>query len=828
MKSNWIRAALIAFVFMASAGFSQEQQIKWRQISVGDYSVRWPSVQGGENTCLVNDGTGSMSWQVCQATGGAITKLALGDGSPSEPSLSFVNAPTVGWFRSMDGHWVHQAKYGGLYYNYADLNGFNGLDGGIRLRRGEDGAGTGKQNWIRSTAYDGVTAVDLRLRASKIYVAAEGGVDWYLPVTAGSANQCLIANASGGSAWGACASGAVLPDPLRLQDGTYAAPTYSFANNNNAGMFRTASGVGIAAMWNTGYLRVDGSGSSYSPRISLVSQSYGAGATYWGWLRVEESDGSLSGLYIDATQIRLNSDGAYYSPILSFASDPYIGLYKPAAGAIALTPGQNNGLVQFDNQATYVPRMTFIRHSNGGTPFAHIRVTDQAATPATGILVLDTIQNRANADGTVTAPAFSFSNDGLMGMYRAGAASLGLTTGNWSGGGWWRFDNPASYNPRLTGLRYSNGGLWSFTIRAEDGAGAASGYITFDSAQVRSLGDGSATTPAYSFSNAGSMGMFRMGTDKLGWSNNIGSAGSSMRLDNAGSYLPRLTLISNTYGGSYYSTIRAEESTGGLDPLVMDCTYLQANGYITGTYLYMPDGTTALPTHSFLNDNAMGMYRHAANYLGLVAGGSRTLVTTVSTRNQINLHGNYTATAGTNYNVIRSEDNAATPVLQDVYFDANQVLVTDGLQTEPSYSFLNDKLMGIYRSATNTMAFKIGTGANMRLTDGGTYKARLNMYSFNAVAGGTDYAIIGSYDATGTPVQQGLWLDANLVDIRNAAGTLKINGTQVVTVRQTAVADVTGTAGATYTATEQALVNSLKTQLNLLLARMRTHGLIAP
>lgn len=43
-----------------------------------------------------------------------------------------------------------------------------------------------------------------------------------------------------------------------------------------------------------------------------------------------------------------------------------------------------------------------------------------------------------------------------------------------------------------------------------------------------------------------------------------------------------------------------------------------------------------------------------------------------------------------------------------------------------------------------------------------------------------------------------------------------------------AVADVTGTAGATYTATEQALINSTKAQLNALLAALRAAGIINP
>jgi hypothetical protein len=58
--------------------------------------------------------------------------------------------------------------------------------------------------------------------------------------------------------------------------------------------------------------------------------------------------------------------------------------------------------------------------------------------------------------------------------------------------------------------------------------------------------------------------------------------------------------------------------------------------------------------------------------------------------------------------------------------------------------------------------------------------------------------------------------------------SLSLHGSQVVGQRGAAVTDVVGTAGATYTATEQAMINSLVNQLNSALARLRAHGLIAP
>jgi len=54
-----------------------------------------------------------------------------------------------------------------------------------------------------------------------------------------------------------------------------------------------------------------------------------------------------------------------------------------------------------------------------------------------------------------------------------------------------------------------------------------------------------------------------------------------------------------------------------------------------------------------------------------------------------------------------------------------------------------------------------------------------------------------------------------------------IGGNQVLTNRQATVTSVSGTAGATYTATEQAMINNLKTAVNDTIARLQSMGIIA-
>ena len=78
----------------------------------------------------------------------------------------------------------------------------------------------------------------------------------------------------------------------------------------------------------------------------------------------------------------------------------------------------------------------------------------------------------------------------------------------------------------------------------------------------------------------------------------------------------------------------------------------------------------------------------------------------------------------------------------------------------------------------------------------------------------------------GTKTDDGSGAKLQVSGAVNATG-YEVGGTQVVGARGVAVADVTLTAGGTYTANEAAMLAALKAQLNTLLARCRAHGLIA-
>ena len=67
-------------------------------------------------------------------------------------------------------------------------------------------------------------------------------------------------------------------------------------------------------------------------------------------------------------------------------------------------------------------------------------------------------------------------------------------------------------------------------------------------------------------------------------------------------------------------------------------------------------------------------------------------------------------------------------------------------------------------------------------------------------------------------------------ELSGAAGELRIAGQRVVNTRKAAVSTITQTAGATYTATEQAMMNAMKASLNDLIAKLSAtsgHGLLS-
>lgn len=173
----------------------------------------------------------------------------------------------------------------------------------------------------------------------------------------------------------------------------------------------------------------------------------------------------------------------------------------------------------------------------------------------------------------------------------------------------------------------------------------------------------------------------------------------------------------------------------------------------------------------------------------------------------INLLGGYTYTQGA---TITSTNSSGTAV--PITFTSSSVLFPAGSVALPAIGFSGDPNTGMYSAGANIIGFTMDGGASQgariffEVDPTNTNSARIRLVESYTY---TQAASIRAENSAGTA--QGLLLDTTYVDTNTA---YKVAGTQVVSARGAAVADATDAA-------------TVITQLNTLLARLRTHGIIA-
>lgn len=125
---------------------------------------------------------------------------------------------------------------------------------------------------------------------------------------------------------------------------------------------------------------------------------------------------------------------------------------------------------------------------------------------------------------------------------------------------------------------------------------------------------------------------------------------------------------------------------------------------------------------------------------------------------------------------------------------------------------------------------------NLRLRSESDPSVALNATPVSLIMGNTDESIsmlAGGDQALTSWTRNGvtevyIQCDSSGTILHFASGAeIRFNGLRVLTNRQPLVSTVAGTAGVTYTATEQALINNLKTAVNDLISRLQAHGIIS-
>ena len=192
------------------------------------------------------------------------------------------------------------------------------------------------------------------------------------------------------------------------------------------------------------------------------------------------------------------------------------------------------------------------------------------------------------SSGTAALPGLSFTGDTNTGMYRDAADSLSFATGG--------------------------------VQRLDIDSGGIKGKLAFQGPA------GTAAAPSFSIDGDTNTGMYRVGTDNLGFS----TAGVARLTMNATAMYPQQAIRHSTSGTSALPSYSWNTdidtgfylySTGHIGW----SGYGNNGGYLNDNGIRVPSGSVGTPSFSFTTDTNTGIYRYSSDSIALVTGGVRRL-----------------------------------------------------------------------------------------------------------------------------------------------------------------------------------------------------------
>ncbi len=262
--------------------------------------------------------------------------------------------------------------------------------------------------------------------------------------------------------------------------------------------------------------------------------------------------------------------GTEPAPSLFFKTDTDTGFYRAGANRLAATAGGSlcveftNSQLQAQPLSAAQPSYSFLGDINTGI---YNPTNDEFGIATNGterLVITNTLARFAgvltSANGSSGAPAYSFTADPDTGMYRSAADTLDFVT--------------------------------NATKQLEIGTVSVHAYLPLIAPNI-SVDDGTAASPAYSFTSESTLGMYRFGAGQLGWS----SAGV-------------LRVLMST----------AALSAGSTNAMDLGAAGLRWKDVYAHRAL-LQDGTAGAPSHSFESEPATGLYRSVANTLAVSLGG---------------------------------------------------------------------------------------------------------------------------------------------------------------------------------------------------------------
>jgi len=345
-------------------------------------------------------------------------------------------------------------------------------------------------------------------------------------------------------------------------------------------------------------------------------------------------------------------DGSVGVPTYSFASDTDVGLFRPAVNQLGLAAFSEAVIVDNDS----------------ATPSLRPDVANVWDLGESGFRWKDLHSERALVgNGTVGAPAYAFTGDTDVGLFRVGANHLGLGANSEAV----IVDNDSA----TPSLRPDVANVWDL---------GESGFRWKDLYSERALvGDGNQVFPSHSFASDAGNGLYLQGPDNVGITANgfrvvsftngqiqsqsgsaaapphsfIGDSDTGMYADSADNKLKfasggvlGMTLlqlldsvsadevgldlaveVNKISGTNNYTGIKVdvtETAAPGPDDRLLDLQVGSVSQrYVTNTGAAIANSATVgAPAYSFIGDTDTGLFGPAANQLGLAAGAEAVIV----------------------------------------------------------------------------------------------------------------------------------------------------------------------------------------------------------
>lgn len=241
-------------------------------------------------------------------------------------------------------------------------------------------------------------------------------------------------------------------------NGTVAAPAYSFTADPKSGMWLSAAGILQFSANGTSVLNMDANSVNYSVQSLHAAGTLAAPGIAFaadpntGLARTAEgtidfvSNGvkvfSYGGTGIINNSVTKLIDGTEAIPALSFVSDEDTGIYKAAAGTLAITADATNvvsfakglttysSLLQLQAGTAAEPAIRFTAEKTGLFQSAKKLGVSIAGVERLSISDVSVSTNTkfAAPAGTAAAPSITFGNDTNTGLYSVAADQIGITT----------------------------------------------------------------------------------------------------------------------------------------------------------------------------------------------------------------------------------------------------------------------------------------------------------------------------------------------------------------------------------------------------------------